>query len=214
MGFFANLLDAFSKPRLTDPVQGTAQVVSSSMPPYHSRGGGMCVMNLVITIPGQPSVAVRKASLVKLSQWPMPGTVLPVLAERSDPRRYVILWEQIASSAESSAERARQIADRLNAGGGAEPGPGAAAGGPSGMFTSVTVNGQPATSETIAALEAMTGMDLNGDGRVAGRGTTSAGQEGAQDAEDRLRHLRSLRDGGLIDDAEYRAKRADILSGL
>jgi len=211
MGFFANLFDAFSKPGLTDPVQGTAQVVSSSMPPYHSRGGGMCVMNLVITIPGQPSVAVRKASIVKLSQWPMPGAILPVLAERTDPRRYAILWDRISSGAESGAERARQIADRLNAGDRAEPG---ASGHRSGMHTSITVNGQPATSETIAALEAMTGMDLNGDGRVAGRGTTSAGQEGAQDAEDRLRHLRSLRDGGLIDDAEYRAKRADILSGL
>jgi len=32
--------------------------------------------------------------------------------------------------------------------------------------------------------------------------------------EGRLRHLQSLRDGGLIDEAEYRAKRAEILGGL
>lgn len=32
--------------------------------------------------------------------------------------------------------------------------------------------------------------------------------------EDRLRHLQSLRDGGLVSEEEYRAKRADILGGL
>ena len=45
MGFFGNLKDALFKPKLTDPVRGTAQVVSSSMPP-HQSGDGMCEMNL------------------------------------------------------------------------------------------------------------------------------------------------------------------------
>ena len=40
MGLFGNLFDALWKPKLADPVPGTAQVVSSSMPPYKSGGGG------------------------------------------------------------------------------------------------------------------------------------------------------------------------------
>lgn len=37
---------------------------------------------------------------------------------------------------------------------------------------------------------------------------------GGGSVEDRLRHLQSLRDGGLISEEEYRAKRAEILGGL
>jgi len=37
---------------------------------------------------------------------------------------------------------------------------------------------------------------------------------GGGSVEDRLRHLQSLREGGLISEAEYQTKRADILGGL
>lgn len=214
MSFLGNLFDALWKPRLTDPVSGTAHVVSASMPPYHSRGGGMCEMNLVITIPGQHSVAVRKANIVHLSTWPMPGTTLPILAERSDPRKYHILWDQVASGAQSGAARAEQIAERINAGGQVAD----AGTGPSsafiGMPASVTINGQPATPEALAAFEAMTGMDLNGDGVVGRRGGQAMDGNAATDGTDRLRRLQALRDGGLISETEYQAKRAQILSGL
>jgi len=174
----------------------------------------MCMMNLVITIPGQPSVGARKASIVRLSQRPMPGATLPIVAERSDPRKFLILWNRMASGAERGARQAEQIADRINA-----SGRGAKAGGePSGAFfgmpASVTINGQPATAEALAAFEAMTGMDLNGDGRVGGHGRQAIGEEAATDGANRLRHLQTLHDDGLISEAEYRAKRADILSGL
>lgn len=42
-------------------------------------------------------------------------------------------------------------------------------------------------------------------------GTPDASRESV---EDRLRHLQSLRDGGLISEEEYQAKRAEILAGL
>lgn len=216
MGFFGNLFDALWKPKLADPVPGTAQVVSSSMPPYKSGGGGggMCVMNLVITVPGQPSVAVRKANIVRLAQWPMPGTTLPIVAERSEPRKFHILWDQVTSGAERGAERAEQIAERINAGGrGAEAGAA-----PStaffGMPASVTINGQPATAEALAAFEAMTGMDLNGDGAVGAPAAQARDDAAAPDGADRLRRLQALRDDGLISEAEYQAKRAEILGKL
>lgn len=217
MTFFRNLFDALSRPRLADPVEGTAQVVSASMPPYKSGGGGMCVMNLVVTVPGQPSVAVRKASLVRLAHWPMPGTVLPVLAERNDPRRFRILWDRVPSGAERGARQAEEVASRMN---GVAPGAQAGAfraGSPVRVASSITINGQPASAEAIAAVEALTGMDLDGDGQVGGKpapGTGYTAGEAGESIEARLRHLQKLRDDGLVSAEEYRAKRAEILAGL
>ncbi|WP_306581161.1 SHOCT domain-containing protein [Dokdonella sp.] len=221
MGFLSNLLDAFSRPRLRDPVRGVAQVISASMPPYRSGGGGMCEMNLVITIPGQPSVAVTKASLVRLAQWPLPGMLLPVLAERSDARTYAIQWAEVPSGAQRAAEQARRVAEQANAGDSAPAAAAAASAGPAARsFTrrsQVTINGQPATPEALAAVELMTGMDLDGDGRIGGREAAPAPHDGADatpSVESRLRQLQALHDGGLIGEDEYRAKRAQILSSL
>ncbi|MCM8730888.1 SHOCT domain-containing protein [Hephaestia sp. GCM10023244] len=181
-------------------------------------------MHLVVTIPGQPSVAVRKASIVRLAQWPMPGVVLPVLAERDDPHKYVILWDRVPSGSERGAQQAAQVASRLNGADQRAASTGAGAHAPRsgvvfGMPASISVNGQPATDEAIVAFEAMTGIDLNGDGMVGGRATASTGADPADDAaatgaEDRLRRLQSLRDDGLVSETEYQAKRAEILSGL
>lgn len=177
MGFFSNLTDALSKPRMVDPVRGTAQVVSLSMPPSQKGGGGMCVMNVVVTVPDQPSVAVQKASIVMLDKWPMPGVSLPVMADRADPRRFTILWDEVPTGADRGAQQAQQVAERMNqGGGGSSTGP---SGGGEGAFrtnTTVTVNGAPASAADIAAFEAMTGMDLDGDGVIG----TGPGGEAAQ----------------------------------
>lgn len=218
MGFLGNLLDALSRPSLVDPVRGSAQVVSVSMPPSKSGGGGMCVMDLVITIPDQPSVAVRKASLVRLARWPQPGMSLPLLAERTDPRRYRILWDEVPSGRARGAVSARELADRLNAdrAGTLDAAPAA----PAGIFrrqVSVTINGEPATRESLAAIEALTGLDLDGDGRANGHAAGSAPPDDGprdRDIEQRLRQLQVLRERGLISDDEYRTKRAAILASL
>lgn len=47
---------------------------------------------------------------------------------------------------------------------------------------------------------------------IASTGDTNSADAGSP--EDRLRRLQALRDGGLISEAEYQAKRADILAGL
>ena len=43
---------------------------------------------------------------------------------------------------------------------------------------------------------------------------TEAAPASGENAEDRLRRLQTLRDGGLISEEEYQAKRAEILAGL
>lgn len=223
MNFFTNLKDALFSPSISDPVQGTAQVVSASMPPSKNGGGAMCEMSLVVTIPGQPSVAVRKANLVSMAKWPMPGMSLPVVAERSDPGKFRILWDQVASGRERGLFQAQQVADRLNGNGGEAAGGAAAglaglfgAGIPAGVRTSVTINGRPASAQDLSAFEAMTGMDLNGDGVVGGTVTDGAGKADAEagSVDARLRRLQGLRDAGLINEDEFQAKRAEILSRL
>lgn len=238
MGFFSNLADALSHPKLADPVRGTAQVVSASMPPHQSGGGGMCSMSLVITIPDQPSVAVTKASIVTLAKWPMPGTLLPVLAERTDPKRFHIVWDEVPTGRDRGAQQAQQVAERLNgmAGGSANA---TAAGAAPRTTTSVTVNGAPATPADIAAFEAMTGMDLDGDGVVGGSGAPSthqaptrtvtaisgdalaqvlgklAGSGAAPAAEEdtvsRLERAAALYESGALTHAEFEAAKRRIL---
>lgn len=224
MNFFSNLKDALFSPSISDPVQGAAQVVSVSMPPSKNGGGAMCEMNLVITVPGQPSVAVHKANLVSMTKWPMPGMRLPVIAERTDPKKFKILWDQVASGRERGQQQAQQVADRINGDGTAGDAAAGLAGlaglfgvgSPAGVHTSVTINGQPASAQDLSVFEAMSGMDLNGDGVVGGTAASGASTVNANtgDTEARLRHLQALRDAGLINADEFQAKRAEILSRL
>lgn len=54
---------------------------------------------------------------------------------------------------------------------------------------------------------------LRVDADILRRTSARPGAEGGS-VEERLRHLQALRDGRLISEAEYQAKRAEILSGL
>lgn len=230
MGFFSNLADALSQPTLKEPVRGTARVVSVSMPPNQTGGGGMCAMNLVINLPGRPSVAVNKANLVALAQWPMPGMDLPVEAEASDPTRFKILWNEVPTSADRATAQARQVAEFINAAN-ARDGVGAtaAAGGaaqPFGAQTNVTVNGHPATPDDLAHLEALTGMKLTGGATAITRerlhefiSEAIANQPPLREEDgpddDRLsalERLARLRDTGVLTQTEFEAEKRRILT--
>lgn len=173
----SDLGSALHRAKLRDPVEGVAQVVSASGMPRSGQnmGSAMCEMNLVISVPGQPAVAVSKASVVKLAKWPSAGAQLPVMAERSDPREFNILWDRVGTGWDVGVAQAQALADQMSSGAQAAPGGASAFGGaPTGqtgspnVITSVTINGQPASPDDLAPFEEMTGMDLNGDG-VVGR---------------------------------------------
>jgi len=194
-----NLQTALAQPTMTDPVEGVARVVTASGMPRSGQnmGSAMCELNLVITVPGQPSVAASTASIVKLSQWPTAGVQLPVVAERSNPSTFRILWERVGTGWDTGRQQAQALADQMNAAAGhaAQTGttpatntattpttpltipgfpipPGAK------LYSSVvSVNGHEATPEEIATYEAITGMDLNGDGVV---GQPPAPQDGSR----------------------------------
>lgn len=100
--------------RIKDPVQGTLHVVSTSTPP----SGGLSVwmvMDFVISVPGHESYPDRGRFFVDLGKFPHPGSILPIEASASDPKRYKILWDQVATTTDVAFDQARRLADSLNA---------------------------------------------------------------------------------------------------
>lgn len=209
------LLDAFS--RIKDPVRGTAQVVSTTYPPRDATSAN-CHMHLVVTVPGVPSFTVDEQFMVKVKKWPSPGDVLPIDASQSEPTKFKIKWDEVSTGGEQAAAQAQQIAARMNQQTGLT---GAPLGGPmSGVpgQPTVMVDGRAATPEEVQQYEAMTGMDLDGDGRIAGgaaAGAAAPGVGGQPDAAtDRvaaLERLVALKASGALTDAEFDAEKARIL---
>jgi hypothetical protein len=96
--------------RMSDPVRGTAQVVSCSA----NRGRGVyqaCHLQLVVSGEGVPATAVEQQTLVHRSRWPMPGMVLPATIDRANPHNVRIEWDELPDS----RDRARQTAEQMAA---------------------------------------------------------------------------------------------------
>jgi hypothetical protein len=105
------LLDSlFGGGRMTDPVRGTAQVVSCSA----NRGRGVyqnCHLQLVVSAEGVPATAVEQQTLVHRSRWPMPGVALPATIDRANPQNVRIEWDELPDA----RDRARQTAEQMAA---------------------------------------------------------------------------------------------------
>jgi hypothetical protein len=107
MGLFDSL---FGGGTMSDPVPGTAQVVSCSA----NRGRGVyqnCHLQLVVQAEGVPAMAVEQQTLVHRSRWPSPGMTLPATIDRANPRNVRIEWDELPDS----RDRARQTAEAMAA---------------------------------------------------------------------------------------------------
>lgn len=105
------LFDRFK--RITDPVRGTAQVVSVSHPP-DSASSGSARMHLAVSVPGTEAFAVEDSYIVKVAKWPRPGQPLPIEASQSDPRKFKILWDEVRTWQEEAADRAQEVVQMMN----------------------------------------------------------------------------------------------------
>ena len=217
MGWF----DGFK--RIKDPVRGTAQIVSTTQAP-HAATSGNCRMHLVVTVPGHASFAIDDEFIVKVKKWPSPGQTLPVEASQSDPTKFKILWDEIPDWDVGAAAQAQQLAAAMNQQPPPDPPEGQQP--PPGQVSSSTVmiNGRPATPEELQQYEAMTGLDLDGDGRIAGGAAAPGGglqgliagaladQPGrADDRVAALERLAALKASGTITEAEFQTEKARIL---
>lgn len=190
--------------RIKDPVRGTAHVVSSTYKPS-GAASAPCQVSLVLTVDGQPSVPVDTIIRASYDRWPFPGMVLPIEASRSDITRFRVLWKEMPTAQERATQAAKAMADGLN---GKTDTPSQANGQMGSVFrsTTVTVNGKPATPGDIAQFEALTGMDLDGNGAVAGQSATPAG-----DPISELERLAALHAQGALTDSEFAAAKRNVL---
>ncbi|MEW6583628.1 MAG: SHOCT domain-containing protein [Actinomycetota bacterium] len=216
--------------KFKDPVRGTAQVVSATMPP-ESATSGNCRMTLVIQAEGIPAYTHRHHNLITpVTKWPWPGEVLPVEIERADHEKIRILWDEVTTHEARGLAEAEQMARAIRDGGAAQGAavPPEAAGMVEQlkqMFPGATVSVQSSSVDmppgAVGAVEQALGVDLDGDG-VVGPGGAPAHHAAAAapppatapDADDRiaqLERLARLRDSGALSDAEFEAEKRRVL---
>jgi hypothetical protein len=147
--------------RMKDPVEGTATVVGYSE--QHEQKGNSVVLNaqVIVEAPGMASATVDAKPEVPQSWMPVKtGTTWPVQVDRANPSRLKFLWERVQGGVAA---------------------PAAPPGGPVAPAVTQSVQsfsfppqvqvmgGTPQQAkQAIDMAEQMTGMDLDGDGKVAG----------------------------------------------
>ena len=104
--------------RMSQPVRGTAQVVSASMPPYDSTSAN-CSMSLVVSAEGLEPTPVEHTAMASVKRWPTPGATLPVTLDVADPTRLKIHWDDVPTGDQSAMQQAEQMAEMMKGGAGA-----------------------------------------------------------------------------------------------
>jgi hypothetical protein len=177
--------------KIKDPVRGTAQVVGTSgLNPMATSQ--TCKMTLVVQAEGMAPYSTEHKCTAKASKWPYAGRTLPVTVDRSDPTRLRVEWDEVPEAADVHRDQAAALVDSLR-----NP-------------ATMSVQAQPYDPsnpqhrQALDAAEAATGMDLNGDGRVAGRGEPA-------DHIAQLERLVALRDSGALTPEEFEAEKKRLL---
>ena len=104
--------------RMSQPVRGTAQVVSATMPAEDATSAN-CTLNLVVSAEGLEPTPVEHTAMASVKRWPTPGTTLPVTVDLADPTRLKIEWDDVQTNAQTAKEQAEQMAEMMKGGAGA-----------------------------------------------------------------------------------------------
>lgn len=226
---------ALFRRRIKHPVEGTAQVVAVGAPPPAGSARATCELRLLVQAMGVPPTTVEHRERdAPADRWPAAGQTLPVVVDARRPDRLEVLWDRVPAAAPREQGPADAVATVL---GGLT---GAIAGDAAALVTGathrvITINGQPADAGQIQDVERMTGMDLDGDGTVAGGaappGTPSlsslvqgalsaAGAAASGPAPDpgadrlaRLERLAALHASGALTDEEFEREKQRLLGG-
>lgn len=225
-GVYRSAIGLFN--RMKDPVDGIAQVVSSSHPPDGAVWQS-CRLQLVIQASGMEATAVEDTVNVRTSKWPQPGAQLPVRVDRANPQKFKILWDEVETGRDQARRQAQAIADSANQGGGtASDGavppeaqqvvdqlqtmfPGAQI-----QSESQIVSGAEA-ADALQAMEQALNQDIDGDGQIGGAGARPPADPAADavDSNDdriaQLERLGRLHTDGLLTDDEFAAEKARLL---
>ena len=194
--------------RKKDWLRGTARVVGVTRLPHaatHSR----LVADVVVEAPGlAPYATEYKELVVRISKWPVPGEVLPVLVNPKDHTDLEVLWDEVKTGDEVSKEQAERLAETLRSGM-------TQAGSSSMTGSSVSADSDVVSqllrmfpdAQVVVGSESPAPPDAVSD---EGRPRIVASQSDADPVE-RLEKLAALHASGIVDDAQFAALRDQIL---
>jgi Short C-terminal domain len=193
------LLDSlFGGGSMSDPVRGTAQVVSCSA----NRGRGVyqaCHLELVVQAEGVPATAVQEETLVHRSKWPFPGMTLPATIDRANPTNVKIAWDELPDS----RDRARQTAEGMAAAMRGEGGAGGFAG-----AQVINLSGGELTEEQRRKLEA-----LGITPPEPAEATPPPQGDSFDERMSRIERLAQLHADGVLTDEEFAEQKRKLLDG-
>ncbi|HEX8645622.1 MAG TPA: hypothetical protein VF715_01895 [Thermoleophilaceae bacterium] len=87
--------------KIEDGIEGVALVHSRSRPPHPTpKYIGGAKLNLVVELPGREPYKVKLKCSAPGDKYPHPGQVVPVLADRRDPKRVQVDWDKMLSADE------------------------------------------------------------------------------------------------------------------
>jgi hypothetical protein len=203
---------------MTDPVRGTATVVSSSdyRPVLGSAvsmsGAWECSMTCVIQAEQVPARSAHFDGDAPTARWPWPGTELPITIDRADPSDWVVHWDEVPTGREASQAAADTLAASMRGSGD----PGGSLGGlladqaSVGGAHVVDLRGNPdLRQQVLQSLEAH-GVDVT-SARPGDQGPGGRVRHPGGDLSVQLARLGELRANGTLNDAEFEAAKAKLL---
>ena len=107
--------------RIREPVEGTAQVVSSTAPNSHNASWSNVRMRLVVVAEGREPFQLEHSCMVRADKWPRPGMTLPVVFDAHDHDRLDVLWKQVPSARDRAAQEADAMVQALSGRGALPP---------------------------------------------------------------------------------------------
>jgi hypothetical protein len=189
-------LFSFLSRKMKDPVEGTAQVVAASAPPYGVSGWSNCKLDLVVSAVGlEPYATSFTSNLTPTSKWPYAGQTLPVTVDRADPEHVKVEWDDVPTGDELGAAQAEQIAAAMRSGDASEL--------PAGI-----------PPEAAAIVDQITDMFPGATVVVNERVDARDGAaDGGDDRVSQLERLAKLHEEGALTDAEFEVEKSRILGG-
>jgi hypothetical protein len=204
---------------MTDPVRGTATVVSSSdYRPVLGSGVSMsgaweCSMTCVIRADGVPATSAHFEGDAPTARWPWPGTELPITVDRAQQSAWVVHWEEVPTGREASQAAADALAASMR--GSDDPtqplaGP---LGGASviGAGNVIDLRENPEMREQVLGMLKAQGVDVESmpTAGAAGVGRPTPSSDG--ELTEQLAKLTELHGSGALTDAEFAAAKAKLL---
>jgi putative oligomerization/nucleic acid binding protein len=191
---------------IKDGVKGKAVVQSASMPTESATATNV-QMWLDVYVDGWEPYRVQHHCVVKMSKHPSPGETLPVVVDRKNKERIDIRWDEVKTVDEIMRE----------GGPGAMPGVNVTMGQPqvinlSGAGLNGDLNEQIQQAMEIAQ-QAMEKSQQQGMPSADPPEADDSSQNMVAERLAALERLASLRDSGVLTDAEFEAEKVKVLAG-